>query len=91
MTKDAAENMATKRNMIIVVIPVSEVRNFIILEMGVGTGVYYALEAFFSSILVSMTGAMAITEGIKRGIPFVKGRCGHLHSRKFSHQWRNAL
>ncbi|MFC5734546.1 hypothetical protein [Cytobacillus gottheilii] len=91
MAKDAAEKMFKNSNVLFVVVPFSEVKRFLILEMGVGTGVYYAFEAVFSSILVSMTGTMAITEGLKRGIPFMRKKCYQLHYRKFSRQWGNVF
>ncbi|KAB2335684.1 hypothetical protein [Bacillus mesophilum] len=83
--------MSKNNDVLFVVVPLSEVKRFLVLEMGVGTGVYYAFEAVFSSILVSMTGTMAITEGLKRGIPFLRKKCKQLHYRKFSHQWGNVF
>ncbi len=83
--------MSKNSDVLFVVIPFSDVKHFLILEMGVGTAVYYAFEAVFSSILVSMTGTMMFTEGLKRGIPFLKKQRNHLKYRKFSHQWGNVF
>jgi len=51
---------------LVVVIEGSVIKRIMILDIIVGSGIYYALQWMCSSIIISMIGSMVGTEGIKK-------------------------
>ncbi|MCE4051556.1 MULTISPECIES: hypothetical protein [Bacillaceae] len=60
--------MAKKKEQVflVVVIEGSVIKRIMILDIIVGSGIYYALQWMCSSIIISMIGSMVGTEGIKK-------------------------
>lgn len=60
--------MANKKEKVflVVVIEGSTIKRIMILDIIVGSGIYYALQWMCSSIIISMIGSMIGTEGIKK-------------------------
>lgn len=44
----------------------SDIRNFVLVELVAGTGIYYVVKFVFSSIMLGMVGSIVSVEGIKR-------------------------
>ncbi|GLX67971.1 hypothetical protein [Paenibacillus glycanilyticus] len=58
--------MGNKQEVIVVVIPIAEVKKFILIDVVISTAVYYALVIPFHSFLAATAGSMALPMVIRR-------------------------
>ncbi|TRZ37372.1 hypothetical protein CEQ21_18130 [Niallia circulans] len=63
----------TEKTFLIVVVEGTVIKRIMILDILVGSGIYYALQWICSSIIISMLGSVVGTEGIKKVQKQVKG------------------
>jgi hypothetical protein len=59
-------NINNQNQVVFYTIKGSSIRKFLIIEIVTGTGIYYALKLFSSSVLIAMIGSIVGIEGIKR-------------------------
>lgn len=65
--KGAMEEMNDNRKeVIIVIIELSQMKRFFMMDMGIGTLSYYLVKMINGNIIIDLIGSTIITEGVKR-------------------------
>jgi hypothetical protein len=59
-------NKENKKQIIIVVIEISKMKRFVMMDMGIGTLSYYLIKMINGNIIIDLVGSTIITEGVKR-------------------------
>lgn len=59
-------NKENKKQIIIVVIEISKMKRFVMMDMGIGTLSYYLIKMINGNIVIDLIGSTIITEGVKR-------------------------
>lgn len=59
-------NNEKKQQIIIVVIEISKMKRFVMMDMGIGTLSYYLIKMINGNIVIDLIGSTIITEGVKR-------------------------
>lgn len=57
---------AEKNQMVFYSIKASSIKNFLVIDLFVGTGIYYIVKIIASSMVIGMISSMLGTEGIKK-------------------------
>lgn len=55
-----------RKKVIIVVLEISQMKRFLVLDMGIGTLSYYLVKMINGNIIIDLLGSTIITEGVKR-------------------------
>ncbi|GMK48165.1 MULTISPECIES: hypothetical protein [Paenibacillus] len=66
--------MGNKQSIVIVVIPIAEVRKFILIDIVISTAAYYALIIPFHSFIAATAGSMTLPMLIRRTLKLRSGR-----------------
>jgi len=59
-------NKEDKKQIIIVVMDISKMKRFVMMDMGIGTLSYYLIKMINGNIVIDLIGSTIITEGVKR-------------------------
>ncbi|HEO8421443.1 hypothetical protein [Niallia sp. FSL W8-0635] len=59
-------NKENKKQIIIVVMEISKMKRFVMMDMGIGTLSYYLIKMINGNIIIDLVGSTIITEGVKR-------------------------
>lgn len=59
-------NKENKKQIIIVVIEISKMKRFVMMDMGIGTLSYYLIKMINGNIIIDLVGSTIITGGVKR-------------------------
>ncbi|MCQ6563208.1 hypothetical protein NNL21_31535 [Paenibacillus mendelii] len=71
---------AGKDNQFVVyIIKGSTIRRFLILDLILGTGIYYVVKFIFASVLIASAGSIVGTEGVKRAPRLINKAGGLWH------------
>jgi hypothetical protein len=62
--------MGNKHNIVVIVIPIAEVKKFILIDIIISTAAYYALVIPFHSMITASAGSMALPMLIRRSLKF---------------------
>lgn len=66
--------MGKKERYVMVVIPMTEVKKFILIDILISTAAYYAIAIPFHSIIAATTGSMAVPVVIRKTLKLRGGR-----------------
>lgn len=58
--------VSNKRRTVLLVIKRSSIQKFIVIDLILGTGLYYAVKIISSSIIIATVGSMIGTEAVKK-------------------------
>jgi hypothetical protein len=59
-------NKEDQKQIIIVVMDISKMKRFVMMDMGIGTLSYYLIKMINGNIVIDLIGSTIITEGVKR-------------------------
>lgn len=64
--------MKSNQQFVVYTIKASTIRNFLLVELVAGMGIYYVIKIVTSSVLIATAGSMIGSEGIKRAQRLIK-------------------